>query len=217
MNERRSSTRNAAAAALLWCAAAVGEQSMPPYSAPRPGERVMSFYSNMPEHAISVTHGGAIGLGTFPPGIPTLSEPGIRNGLIADLKLADADGQVIGFATELELFPDGPPTQGGDIRWNTTWTLALAGRGMIFLEQIEHSGGTLGDIVKTVKESGADWTGDVLVTTTVGPLPSGRGRIVGGSGEFEGMRGSFVEIDHVTGFSTDGHLTAKLELRLFPQ
>jgi hypothetical protein len=95
------------------------------YSQPEPGERVLSFYSKMPQHAIAITHSGHVGLGMFPPGIPRFTEPGIRRGLIANLKLADERGEVVGFAAELELFPESSPAEVEDVRWETGWALAI--------------------------------------------------------------------------------------------
>jgi hypothetical protein len=185
------------------------------YSQPEPGERVLSFYSKMPQHAIAITHSGHVGLGMFPPGIPRFTEPGIRRGLIANLKLADERGEVVGFAAELELFPESSPAEVEDVRWETGWALAISDRGMIFLEQIEHSGGLGPRVIQPVRASGKDWVGNWYITTTVGPLPSGRGRIIGGTGEFAGITGSFVEIDRLTRFTVDGNMEIDLELRLF--
>ena len=101
------------------------------------------------------------------------------------------------------------------MRWDTGWALAIAGRGMIFLEQIERSGGLGPRVIQPARASGKDWVGDWYITTTVGPLPSGRGRIIGGTGEFAGISGSFVELDRLTRFSVDGNMEVALELRLF--
>jgi len=201
----------------LACAAPVihAQDQSTPYSEPQPGEKVLSFYSSMPQHAIAVTHSGHVGLGFFPPGIPKFTEPGIRTGLVLNLKLADSKGEVIGFASELELFPETSPADADDVRWSTGWALAIGGRGMIFLEQIEHSGGLGPKVIQPTRASGKDWEGNWLITTTVGPLPSGRGRIVGGTGEFDDIEGSFVEIDRLTRFTVDGNMTIDIELRLF--
>lgn len=189
---------------------------LPAYSQPLPGEKVLSFHASMAKHGISITHGGTVGLGTFPPGIPPLSEPAIKNGLIADLKFADADGNVIGFGSELEVFPEGQsPAVDEDVRWQTGWAVVIPGRGMIFLDQIEHSGGLGPQVIQKTKETGTDWVGDWWITTTVGPLENGRGRIIGGTGEFVAIRGEFVEIDHLTRFTVDGHMEIDVELRLF--
>jgi hypothetical protein len=198
--------------------AQTGQSDLPAYSHPGAGEKVLSFYANMAQHGVSFTHGGHPGMSAFPPGIPMLSEPGIKNGLIADLKLADKEGKVIGFAGELEVFPEGrSPTVDDNVEWQTVWTLVLPGRGTIFLEQIEHSGGLGPKVIQPVLKSGQDWVGDWWITTTVGPLPNRRGRIVAGTGEFAGIRGSFVEIDHLTAFRAAGVMELSLELRLFPE
>jgi hypothetical protein len=185
------------------------------YSRPESGEKVLSFHSRLPDQAIALTHSGHVGLGFFPAGIPKFSEPGIRRGLLANLKLEDESGNVVGFASELELFPETSPAEADDVRWETGWALAIAGRGMIFLEQIEHSGGLGPKVIQPTRASGKDWVGNWYITTTVGPLPSGRGRIIGGTGEFAGITGSFVELDRLTKFSVDGNMDVALELRLF--
>jgi hypothetical protein len=46
-------------------------------------------------------------------------------------------------------------------------------------------------------------------------LASGRGRIIGGTGEFAGITGSFVELDRLSRFTVDGNMDLALELRLF--
>jgi len=205
-----------AATAALCAAVAVAEDGLSTYSDAQPGERVLSFHANMARHTISVTHGGETGLGLFPPGIPLLSEPGIRNGLVINLKFVDAAGEVVGFGSELEVFPEGQsPAVEQDVRWQTGWAVVVPGRGMIFLDQIEHSGGLGPQVIQKTKETGKDWVGDWWITTTVGPLENGRGRIVGGNGEFANIRGEFVEIDHLTRFTVDGRMELDLELRLF--
>ncbi|NKB35567.1 MAG: hypothetical protein GKR93_00170 [Gammaproteobacteria bacterium] len=55
------------------------------------------------------------------------------------------------------------------------------------------------------------------MTTTVGPAANGRGIIIGGTGEFENLRGEFVEIDRMTRFTVDGKMDINVELRLFKQ
>jgi hypothetical protein len=204
------------AIALLLCSTAAGAQDqVTAYSHAQPGEKVLSFHSKLPDQAVALTHSGQVGLGFFPAGIPKFTEPGISRGLIANLKLMDEGGTVVGFASELEIFPETSPADADDVLWDTGWALAISGRGMIFLEQVEHSGGLGPKIIQPTRSSGEDWVGDWYITTTVGPLPSGRGRIVGGTGEFAGIKGSFVELDRLTRFTVDGGMEVALELRLF--
>ena len=187
--------------------------NIPAYSQAAPGEKVLSFFGILPDHGVALTTGGTMPLRTGPEGIALFTEPALNNTLALIMKLADENGTVIGFASELEIFPGDPAA--AEISWDTAWTLSIPGRGMIFLHQIEHSGGLGPNIVEPTMKSGKDWVGDWTVTTTVGPLPSGRGRIVGGSGEFANIKGSFVEIDRLTGFTVDGVMFGKLEIRMF--
>lgn len=182
-------------------------------AAPRPGETTLSFFVQLPGHGVALTTGGSVKMRRGPDGIPALEEPALDNTLALLCKLADAEGKVVGFASELEIFPADPSAT--DTRWPTAWTLAIPGRGMIYLHQIERSGRLVTDIIGPTMATGKPWSGDWTVTTTVGPLPDGRGRIVGGSGEFADIAGSFVEVDRLTNYSVDGVLTGTVELRLF--
>lgn len=58
------------------------------------------------------------------------------------------------------------------------------------------------------------WDQPWTFTTTTGPRPDGRGTIVGGTGEFEGITGSFVEVTHLKRFTPDGQLALTMELQL---
>lgn len=201
------------AALMVAGSAAALENRLPPYSQPAAGEKVLSFFGLLPDHGVALTVGGNMPMKIAPEGIGRFTEPALNNTLALIMKLADGDGNVVGFASELEIFP-GDPTA-AEVEWDTAWTLSIPGRGMIFLHHIEHSGGLGPNIVQPAMASGKDWSGDWTVTTTVGPLPSGRGQILGGTGEFTGIKGSFVEIDHLTGFTVSGDLIGRLEIRLF--
>ena len=69
-------------------------------------------------------------------------------------------------------------------------------------------------MIRHVRTTGKDWTGNWTVQTTVGPREDGRGIIVGGTGEFAGANGTFVEIDRVTRYTTDGAMMGEFELRV---
>jgi hypothetical protein len=64
----------------LWTSVASSQDQLAEYSNPEPGEKVLAFYSKMPEQAVAVTHSGHVGLGFFPADIPKFTEPGIRTG-----------------------------------------------------------------------------------------------------------------------------------------
>jgi len=178
------------------------------------GRSSESFFIELPADGIAMTHGGDMALGAGPPGIPFLKEDRINGGLALLSKVRGAGGEVIGFASELETFPKGANLMEPNVVWDTDWTLMIPGRGSLYLRQQETSGELGAKVVIPTQESGVGWRGNWVVTTTVGPRSDGRGVIVGGAGEFEGARGSFVEIVTLTGFDLPGILIGTVELRL---
>jgi len=147
-----------------------------------------TFIARVPEDAIAVTHGGGLFLGMGPPGIAPLEEPRIRDALALLLKIRNTEGEVIGFASELETFPANADLMEPDTVWDTDWTLMIPGRGSLCLRQQEIAGPLGADVVGPARAAGGVWEGHWRVKTTHGPLPGGRGRIAGGAGEFEGAR-----------------------------
>jgi hypothetical protein len=125
---------------------------------------------------------------SFPAGVGTLSEPAIQRGLLLAGKLRDAQGEVVGFATEQADLDFAARVSTG------TWTLTLPGRGTLFLSQQED----LSLLVQLLGEMQASgeleraYSPPLVVTTTLG-----KGTVVGGTGEFEGAKGTFREVDFV--------------------
>jgi hypothetical protein len=196
--------------------------NLPGYANPRiepvtsegPGGTVIeSFFFRSPEDGIAVTHSGRLPLGIAPPGVVALSEPAIERGFALILNMHDANGDIIGFGVELEVHPEGDMLA-EDLRWETEWVLVIPGRGMLILNQQEHSGELGPKVINAIRETGSDWVGDWTVQTTVGPLANGRGVIVGGTEEFAEVTGSFIEIDHLTRYTVDGVMWGDFELRL---
>lgn len=196
--------------------------NLPGYANPRiepvtsegPDDTVIeSFFFRSPEDGIAVTHSGRLPLGIAPPGVVALSEPAIDRGFALILNIRDANGEIIGFGVELEVHPEGDMFA-EDLRWETEWVLVIPGRGMLILNQQEHSGELGPKVINTIRETGSDWIGDWTVQTTVGPLANGRGVIVGGTEEFAAATGSFIEIDHLTRYSVDGVMWGDFELRV---
>lgn len=177
------------------------------------GKGIESFFFRSPEDGIAVTHSGKLPLGIAPPGVAALSDPAIERGFALLLNMHDANARIIGYAVELEVHPQGDMLA-EDLSWDTEWVLVIPGRGMLILHQQEHSGELGPKVINSIRETGTDWIGDWTVQTTVGPLANGRGVIVGGTEEFEGASGSFIEIDHLTRYSVDGVMWGDFELRL---
>lgn len=181
-------------------------------------ETTESFFIELPADGIAVTHDGDMALGAGPPGIGLLKEPRIADGLALLVKLRNAGNEIVGFASELEVFPAGAdPVMSDNVIWDTDWTLVIPGRGTLYLRQQEISGELGSKVVLPSKASGNPWQGEWIVQTTAGPLPGKFGVIVGGAGEFDGVTGKFVEIATLTGYDPAGMLIGRIELRLHMQ
>jgi len=204
----------------LACLAALPGHDNPriaPLETVRAGGQVEeSFFFRSPGDGIAVTHGGSLPLAIGPPGVAPLSEPAIERGFALLVNLRNAQNELVGFAVELEVHPVGDMLA-EDLLWDTEWLLVLPGRGILVLHQQEHSGELGRKVIGHIRDTGSDWTGDWTVQTTVGPLPSGRGTIIGGTGEFRDARGSFIEIDHLTRYSVDNLMYGDFELRILRQ
>lgn len=204
----------AAAATTLWVLPGFGATSIAPVeTVAADGMRSEVLHFRLPEDGIAVTHGGGVPFPVAPPGVPTFTDDSLRRGFALLVRLRDADGRVVGLAAELEVHPGGDMLA-ENLEWDTDWILVLPGRGMLALQQVEHSDKLGPRVINPTLASGQDWVGDWTIQTTVGPGPGGRGVILGGSGEFEGSTGSFVEVDRLTRFSTTTGLHGHVELRL---
>lgn len=176
----------------------------------------LSYFFELPADNLAFTGGQKLSFARFPEGIPVMNDPKISNGLAVLVKLRDEHGEVIGFASELEVFPDQGQAGFGsqNVVWDTVWTLMIPGRGSLYLEQQEHSGDLARTTIAHARESGQDWVGEQSMTTTVGPNFDGTGAVRGGSGEFKEARGHFVEIVNMHRVTPDGEMTMTGELRL---
>jgi hypothetical protein len=206
-------------AALLYEPPLVRHPRVAPITSTGPaGERVESFVIEVPADGIAVTNSGALALAPFPAGIARFTEERISKGLAVLAKIRDAGGEVIGYASELEVFSETDFSK-GDVTWDTQWTLVIPARGALFLHGREHAGELFPKVIAPTLESGQDWVGDWTVNTTVGPRGDGRGLVVGGTGEFAGARGWYAEIDRLTRFTPKGEMfvTVRLETALEPR
>jgi hypothetical protein len=176
--------------------------------------RVEWFFLDVPGHEVALTHGGIVPMTRFPAGIPPLREPNIRLGLGLVTKLRDVTDEVVGFATELEAAS--PETSIADARilTDTFWTVVVPGRGALFLHETEDNWDLLTRIALPALLLRREWTGNWTNVNTVGPRPDGRGLVVGGTGEFAGATGSFLEVGRLKRFTPDGAMEFTMELRV---
>lgn len=173
----------------------------------------LRLFVEAPSDILSVTHGEQVKLGRFPPDIPTLKDTPIADTLVLTASLRDANGRQVGISSELEAFPPNDPDHKKP--WQTWWTIVLPDRGALLAYQTEkiHEGAAAA--FNAPARTGEDWVGSVTEQNTTGPNADGSGVIVGGTGEFAGAEGRFVEIGTLKRVTVDGRMEAVLELRFY--
>jgi hypothetical protein len=148
------------------------------------------------------------------PGIGALGDDQISRGFVLLTKLRDKNGTVIGFTSEQEVVSNETNLLQGRLLTASTWTLTIPGRGTIFLEEAENQTEFVTKAGLPALKLGKEWNEPWTFVTTVGPHPSGRGVIVGGTDEFAGTVGTFVEVTHLRRFTPKGELFGTIELQL---
>jgi hypothetical protein len=181
-------------------------------TAPVPTEE--TFHMMAPDDAIATTHGGYMPLPLYPPGIGALSDDRINRGFILLTKLRAADGTVVGFTSEQKVVSSKSNFAQGLLMTASSWILTVPGRGTIFLYETENQSEFLKKAGLPALSMGREWNEPWTFVTTAGPAPKGRGIIVGGTDEFEGISGTFSEVTHLRRFTPKGELFGTIELKL---
>lgn len=180
------------------------------------GSVLETFYFHAPQDGIAATHDGhpSKPVKAFPPGVGLLDDANLRAGFVLLAKARNQAGEVVGFASEMEEVAPQSNILQGRMHMLSTWTLELPGRGTLFMYETEDASEFARKVVVPALTLGRSWDQPWTFTTTSGPRADGRGVIVGGTGEFEGVTGSFVEVTHLKRFTPDGQLELTMELQL---
>ena len=182
------------------------------------GKTVESFFlsGTLEEQGsiIALTHGELFPMDAIPPGIRHLDHLNLASGLAVMAWLHDESGKAVGFASELEQMHEDSQLLTGRLMTHTSWTLIIPGRGAIFLYQTENNFRLAKEIMLPMMIKGETWHGKFNSLNTFGPEPSGAGRIVGGTGEFEAISGEFIEVATLRGLTLGGRLDTIMELRI---
>jgi hypothetical protein len=172
-----------------------------------------TFHMDAPTDGIAATNSGDKPIPPFPAGVGVLTEEHIAQGFILLTKLRNKEGTVIGFTSEQEVVRSESNVMQGRLMTITTWTLTIPGRGTIFLSEDENQSEFAKKAALPALALGKPWNEPWTFVTTVGPSPDGRGVIVGGTGEFAGISGTFVEVTHLRRFSKQ-EFVGTIELQL---
>jgi len=172
------------------------------------------FTVHAPSDLISLTHSGEAPFDLLPETIPELKIPTKDGSFALLVYVRDKTGNRIGFASELEDIPETEKGQKPEDR-KTVWTVVIPGRGMLIAYELENISPSAMAAFKYPKLYGKPWKGNLIEKNTVGPLENGYGMIIGGTGEFEGASGYFLEESKLTAVSLSGEMEAVLSLKFF--
>jgi hypothetical protein len=167
------------------------------------GGRSEQFLIRLPADRIAATDGSAGGLrATGADGPMVLPAQLVAAPLLVEhFKVRDAAGNIIGVAARHWSVNASGAT--------TTWSLLIPSRGAVVLSAAGEAAGALETALRSNGYSlGRAWEGQVAVPM----LPAGAGVVAGGSGEFEGLVGSYTEAWTVAAVGEDGRLSGTVEL-----
>lgn len=159
-------------------------QSQTPAQLPPPWKlETFTLSSSQDFLALTSAPGGLFA--PYPADIPTLPAE-IADGLLVAGTFRNQNGEVIGFGTEQEVldFPN--------LQTATTYTITIPGRGTLMLEQLEDISWLVAEVNDMVasQEFVRAYDPPVVLVNSI----EGTGRVIGGTGEFSGAKGSVREI-----------------------
>jgi hypothetical protein len=151
-------------------------------------------YSAVASESVMFTNDGESRIPPHPEKVQQLWEAPIRQTDAMATVLRDGRNQVAGLGIKVASAAESTRLVEGKALVNSVWYVYLPGRGSFFIEQTENYWDYLRDIVLPAYRSSAGtwkgiWTGNV----TAGPGALGTARVVGGSGEFDGLEMLGVE------------------------
>jgi len=157
-------------------------------------QTVTLAYSAVPAESVMFTNDGASRIFPHPEKVQQLWEAPIRQTNTMATVLRDSRNQVAGLGIKIASAAESTRLFEGKALVNSIWYVYLPGRGSFFVDQTENYWDYLRDIVLPAYRSSAGtwkgiWTGNI----TAGPGALGTARVVGGSGEFDGLEMLGVE------------------------
>ncbi len=174
----------------------------------------LHLHAQLPRDFSVQTHGMLAPIPLHPPDVAALLDLPLRRGYLALAHLAvngsDAP-TAIGSQVETVALDSNPLRR--DVRAHTTWTIMIPDRGTLFLAQKE-GGPDIGRLQIAAQKQGQPWRGEEKINHTLGPVEGGRGLVLGGTGDFEGVVGVFREFNSFTMVPAEGDLEGAADLEI---
>lgn len=161
-------------------------------------------YSAVPADSLVYTNDGESQVDPYPAKVLQLWEATIRNSDAMAMVLNDSRAQPVGIGVKFSSDSEKTNVLNGQAIVDSVWHIYLPGRGSLFVEQSENYWAYLRDIViPAYWSSGDNWRGLWNANMTAGPGALGTAMVVGGSGEFDGLKVDAVEALSAKAYSVD--------------
>jgi hypothetical protein len=152
------------------------------------------YYSAVADDSIVYTNDGESQVEPYPAKVLQLWEATIRRTTAVATVLNDSRNQPIAIGIKFSSDSESTSVLNAQANVDSVWHIYIPGRGSLFVQQTENYWGYLRDIViPAYWSSGDNWRGQWTRNVTTGPGALGTARVVGGSGDFEGMESDGVE------------------------
>ncbi len=161
-------------------------------------------YSAVGRDSLLYTNDGESRVEPFPAKVLQLWEAPIRQTTAQVSLLSSAGGEPVGIGVKFSSDSESTDILNGELIVDSVWHVYLPKRGSMFVTQTENYWDYFRNIViPAYRSSGDNWRGNWNGRTTAGPGALGTARVVGGSGEFEGLDSDAVETLIAKAYSVD--------------
>lgn len=182
-------------------------------------------YDAVPGDSLLYTDNGENSAKPNPPRVADLWEPTIRRTRVMVVRLDDSRGRPIGIGIKYSSDSEATRILDASAAVESVWHIYLPGRGTLFVDQRENYWDYIRNVVIPARASSGDnWRGTWMDVLTTGPNALGTGRVIGGHGEFAGIRAEAVESLRATAYSSmtgpaamEGTLTIAMPTDGIPQ
>lgn len=157
-------------------------------------ELISLNYSAVAKDSLVYTNDGESQVEPHPAKVLQLWEAPIRRTTAMATVLRDSRGQLAGIGIKFSSDSERSNVLDGKALKDSVWHIYLPERGSLFVEQTENYWAYIREIVLPARWSSSDsWRGTWRDNITAGPGALGTARVIGGSGELNGINSEAVE------------------------
>ncbi|MEM7278861.1 MAG: hypothetical protein AAF385_12120, partial [Pseudomonadota bacterium] len=144
--------------------------------------------------AVAYTNSGLERLPVSPANIEQLLYPANRGAHMAVHAMRNEQGEIVGLGVKMFAWSDESRLLFGKVLSNSVWNVMLPGTGSYFVAETENYWPFVKNVALPAwQASDTGWQGDFTEDTTVGPLGTTEGIMMGGNGVLRGQRGTAKE------------------------